>query len=162
MPGFLVDSSDHVRRKVDDLLQVFRGDVQQVTQARGDALEVPDMGDRSGELDVAHPLTAHLGPGDLDPTPLADDALEADPLVLAAIAFPVPRGAEDLFAEQAITFRLEGSVIDGLRLLHLTVRPLANLVGGGQADADLVEEVHVEHSLVISLLSTNAISEVVD
>jgi hypothetical protein len=25
------------------------------------------------------------------------------------------------------------------------VRPLPDLVGGGQADADLVEEVHVEH-----------------
>jgi hypothetical protein len=42
------------------------------------------------------------------------------------------------------------------------VRPLANLVGSGQTDADLVEEVHVEHALVISLLSTNAISQVVN
>jgi hypothetical protein len=42
------------------------------------------------------------------------------------------------------------------------VRPLANLVGSSQTDADLVEEVHVEHSLLISLLSTNAISQVVN
>jgi hypothetical protein len=42
------------------------------------------------------------------------------------------------------------------------VRPLANLVGCGQADADLVEEVHVEHSFVISLLSTNAISQLLN
>jgi hypothetical protein len=42
------------------------------------------------------------------------------------------------------------------------MRPLANLIGSGQADADLVEEVHVEHSLLISLLSTNAISQVVN
>jgi hypothetical protein len=38
------------------------------------------------------------------------------------------------------------------------VRPLSNLVGGSQADADLVEEVHVEHSLLISLLSVRDIS----
>ena len=108
---------------------------------------------------MAHPLAADLGPGDLDATALADDALEADPLVLAAVAFPVPGGTEDLLAEQTVALRLERAVVDGLRLLHLTVRPLPDLIGRGQADADLVEEVHVEHSLVISLLSANAISE---
>jgi hypothetical protein len=41
------------------------------------------------------------------------------------------------------------------------MRPLANLIGSGQADADLVEEVHVEHALLISFLLTNAISQVV-
>jgi hypothetical protein len=40
------------------------------------------------------------------------------------------------------------------------VRPLANLIGSGQADADLVEEVHVEHAFLISFLLTNAISQV--
>ena len=61
-----------------------------------DTLRVPDVGDRRGELDVAYPLTPHLGPGDLDTAALADDALEADPLVLAAVTLPVPGGAEDL------------------------------------------------------------------
>src|SRR4030095_6195729 len=85
----------------------------------------------------------------------------AHPLVLAAVALPVPCGTEDLFAEKSIAFRLERPVIDGLRLLHLTVRPLANLVGSGQAGADLVEEVYVKHALLISFLLTNAISQVV-
>src|SRR3712207_7990533 len=40
--------------------------VEQVAQARGDALEEPDVGDRRGQLDVAHPLTPHLGAGHLD------------------------------------------------------------------------------------------------
>src|SRR5215211_39553 len=157
MPGFLIDSGDHVRREVDDLLQVLRGDVEQVAQARRDTLEIPDMRHRSSEFDVTHPLTAYLGPGHLDATPLTDDALEAHPLVLAAVALPVPGGAEDLLAEQAITFRLERPVVDRLRLLHFTMRPLANLVGCGQADADLVEEVHVEH--VVSFLLTCSIRE---
>src|SRR5215216_6781630 len=146
MPSFLIDRGDHVRRKVDDLLQVLRGDVQQVAQARRDTLEIPDVRHRSSEFDVTHPLTAYLGPGHLDTTPLTDDALEAHPLVLTAVALPVPRGAEDLLAEQAITLWLERPVVDRLRLLHFTMRPLANLVGRGQADTDLVEEVHVEHS----------------
>src|SRR4051794_32472024 len=108
-------------------------------------LEVPDVGDRSGELDVTHPLTTHLGASDLDAAALADDALEAHPLVLAAVALPVPGGTEDLLAEEPVLLRLEGAVVDGLRLLHLTVRPLADLLRGRKADAQLVKEVDVQH-----------------
>src|SRR4029453_5667460 len=107
-------------------------------------LEEPDVGDRCGQLDVAHPLTADLGPGHLDAAGLTDDALEPDPLVLAAVALPVPGGTEDLLAEEAILLRTQGPVVDGLRLLHFTVRPLADVVAGGQADAQLIEEVDVE------------------
>src|SRR5207247_5188960 len=65
VPAVHVDPGDDVGREVDDLLQVLRGQVEQVPQAAGDALEVPDVGDRGGQLDVAHPLTADLGAGDL-------------------------------------------------------------------------------------------------
>ena len=85
--------------------------------------EVPDVGHGSGELDVAHAVATHLGRGDLDAAALADDALKADALVLAAGALPVLGGTEDLLAEQAVLLGLEGTVIDGLRLLDLTVRP---------------------------------------
>ena len=149
MPGLVVDGGDHVRGEVDDLLQVLRRDVEQVAKARRNALEVPDVGDRSGELDVAHPLATDLGPGHLDAAALTDDALEPDPLVLAAVALPVPGGTEDLLAEQTVTLRLERAVVDRLRLLHLTVRPRPDLVRRGQSDADLVEEVHVEHVLYL-------------
>src|SRR5581483_2038415 len=83
--GLVVHVRDHVRGEVDDLLQVLGRQVEQVAEPAGHALEVPDVRDRRGQLDVAHPLAAHLGPGDLDATPLTDDALEADPLVLAAV-----------------------------------------------------------------------------
>ena len=141
----LVDGRDHVGREVDDLLEVLRGEVEQVAEAARDTLEVPDVGDGGGELDVAHPLTAHLGARDLDATALTDDALEADALVLAAVALPVPGRAEDALAEQALLLRLEGAVVDGLGLLDLAVAPLADGLRGGEADAQLVEEVDVEH-----------------
>ena len=127
----LVDLGDHVRREVDDLLEVLRRQVEQVAQPAGDALEVPDVRDRRGELDVAHPLTTHLGAGDLDAAALADDALEADPLVLAAVALPVPGRTEDLLAEQPVLLGLEGAVVDGLGLLDLAVGPLPDVVRGG-------------------------------
>ena len=143
--GVLVDRGDHVRREVDDLLEVLRGQVEQVAEPARHTLEVPDVGDRGGQLDVAHPLTAHLGAGHLDAAALADDALEAHALVLAAVALPVPGGTEDLLAEEAVLLGLERAVVDGLRLLDLAVAPLADVVRGGQADPKLVEEVDVEH-----------------
>jgi hypothetical protein len=149
-----VDRGDHVGREVDDLLEVLRGQVQQVAQPARDTLEVPDVGDGSGQLDVAHPLAAHLGAGDLDATALADDALEADPLVLAAGALPVPGGAEDALAEQPVLLGLEGAVVDGLGLLDLAVAPLADVIRGGKADAQLVEEVDVQHGCFLSLVPT--------
>src|SRR5690606_20665894 len=52
---------------------------------------------------------------------------------------------EDLLAEEAVTLGLERAVVDGLRLLDLAVAPGADVVRTGQADLQLVEEVHVEH-----------------
>ena len=144
----LVDRGDHVGGEVDDLLEVLRRQVEQVAQARRDALEVPDVGHGGGELDVAHALATHLGAGDLDAAALADDALEAHALVLAAVALPVPGGTEDLLAEEAVTLGLERAVVDGLRLLDLAVAPRADLVRGGQADLNLLEEVHVQQDAV--------------
>src|SRR5690606_11511007 len=117
----VVDPRDHVRREVDDLLEVLRGEVEQVAEARRHALEEPDVRDGSGELDVAHALTTDLGARDLHATTLADDPLEAHALVLAAVALPVPGGAEDLLAEESVLLRLERAVVDGLGLLDLTV-----------------------------------------
>jgi hypothetical protein len=49
---------------------------------------------------VAHALAPHLRARDLDATALADDPLEPDALVLAAVALPVLGGTEDLLAEK--------------------------------------------------------------
>ena len=145
-----VDIGDDVRGEVDDLVEILGRQVEQVAQARRNALEVPDVRDRRGQLDVAHPFTTHLGAGHLDATALTDDALEADALVLTAVALPVPGGAEDLLAEQALLLRLEGAVVDGLRLLDLAVGPVTDVLGGGEADDQLVEVVDVLHVGVLS------------
>src|SRR6185312_241712 len=140
-----VDRGDHIRGEVDDLLKVLGRQVEQVAQPARHTLEVPDVRDRRGQLDVAHALTADLGPGHLDAAALTDDALEPDPLVLAAVALPVPLRTEDLLAEESVLLGLEGAVVDRLGLLDLAVRPLSDVVRGRQADAQLVEEVDVEH-----------------
>src|SRR5690606_17002187 len=143
--GVLVDRGDHVGGEVDDLLEVLRRQVEEVAEAAGHTLEVPDVRHRSGELDVAHPLSAHAGAGHLDAAALTDDALEAHALVLAAVALPVPGRAEDLLAEEPVLLRLQGPVVDGLGLLDFAVAPTADVLRRSQANPQLVEEVDVEH-----------------
>src|SRR5206468_10755632 len=93
----------------------------------------------------AHALTAALRARDLDAALVADDALVADPLVLAAVALPVLRRAEDALVEETVLFRLERPVVDGLGLRHLTLGPLPDLVRAGERDADRVEIIDFEH-----------------
>ncbi len=118
---FLVDGGDDVRREVDDLLEILRGEVEQVSEARRNALEVPDVGDRGGQFNMAHALTPDLGLGHLDAATLADDALVTDTLVLAAGTLPVAGRPEDPLAEQTVLLGLQGAVVDGLRLLDLAM-----------------------------------------
>ena len=141
----LVDVGDDVQREVEDPLEVPRADVQEDAQAARRALEVPDVADGAGQLDVAHALTADLRAGDLDAALVADDALVADPLVLAAVALPVLRRTEDALVEQTVLLGLEGPVVDRLGLRHLALRPLPDLVRAGERDADRVEVVDLEH-----------------
>ena len=60
VPTLVVDPRDDVRGEVDDLLEALRRDVEQVAEPARDALEVPDVRDRRGQLDVAHALAPHL------------------------------------------------------------------------------------------------------
>ena len=131
--------------EVEDLLQLLRGDVQHVADAARDALEEPDVADRRGQVDVAHPLAAHLRARHLDAAALADDPLVADALVLAAVALPVLGRTEDLLAEEPVLLRLQRPVVDGLGLGDLARAPLPDLLGGGQTDGDGVEIVDVDH-----------------
>jgi len=119
--------------------RVLGGHVEEVAETAGHALEEPDVGDRGGQLDVAHPLAAHLRARDFDATALADDALVADPLVLAAVALPVPLGTEDALVEQALLLRPEGAVVDRLGLLDLSVRPRTDLVRRSETDLQFIE-----------------------
>jgi hypothetical protein len=153
---FDVDPRDQVGREVDDLfellgLELFTGlgAHEEIGQPRTRAAEIPDVHDRCRELDVAHAVAPHLGSRDLDAAALADDALEAHALVLAAVALPVLGGTEDLLAEQAVLLGLERAVVDRLGLLHLAVRPHADLVRGGQTDTKLGKVVYIKHLSIL-------------
>src|ERR1700677_5338866 len=87
---------------------------------------------------MTHALAAHARQRDLDAALLADDALVFHPLVLAAEALVVLDRPEDPRAEQTVTLRLEGAVVDRLRLLDLAERPRQNLFGARDRDLNRV------------------------
>src|SRR5205823_10843438 len=114
---------DDVVRVVDDLLEVTQRQIDEVSHWRRQSLEEPDVRDGYGELDVTHALATDAAQGDFDAAAIADHSTVANSLVFAAVAFPVLDRTEDALAEQAILFRLERAVVDGLGLENLAPRP---------------------------------------
>src|SRR5204862_2627155 len=123
-----IDLRDDRGGEVEHLLELARGDVEEVADAAGDALKEPDVADGRGQVDVTHALASHLLARDLDAAALADDAVVADALVLAAVALPVLGRSEEALAEEAVACRLQRAVVDGLRLGDLTGRPVTALL----------------------------------
>tara|TARA_B100001939_G_C16917747_1_gene607742 strand:- start:80 stop:379 length:300 start_codon:yes stop_codon:yes gene_type:complete len=97
------------------------------------------MGYGGSQFHVAHSLTTHFGVSYLYTASVANYTFVADGLEFATIAFPVLGGSEDPFAEKTFSFWPKGSVVDGLRLLDLTVGPIPDTLRGGQHDADGIE-----------------------
>src|SRR6187397_3667169 len=89
---------------------------------------------------MAHALAPDARQRHLDRAFLADDALVLHALVLAAQALVVLDRPEDARAEQTVTLRLEGPVVDGLRLFDLAVGPGQNLLRARDRNPDLVED----------------------
>ena len=88
---------------------------------------------------MAHPLPTDLASSDLHPTPVTDNALELDLLILAAVTFPIFDRTEDAFTEQPIALGPIGTIVNGLRLLNLTVRPRTNSFWRSQPYCDCCE-----------------------
>src|SRR5215472_2851622 len=88
---------------------------------------------------MAKALTTHLRKCDFYAALVADHAAMLHALILAAQALPVGDGAENARAKQAVAFRFERTVVDGLRLGDFAVRPAPDLLRRSKADANRVE-----------------------
>ncbi len=139
LDGRVAGIDDDVALKVENAFEVAQRDVEQVADARRQALEEPDVRAGGRELDVAETLTANLGECDFDAALVADDAAVLHALVLAAEALPVGDGSKDAGAEKSVALRFEGTVVDGLGLGYFAVRPAADLFGRSEADPNCVE-----------------------
>ena len=75
----------------------------------------------SSELNVAHSFATNFLSRDFYSATFANNSLETNSLVLTAGTFPVFGRTKDFLAEKPVFFRLEGPVVNGLRLFYLTV-----------------------------------------
>src|SRR5271166_2778884 len=125
--------------EIEHRLQLAKRNVEDVSDAAGQALKEPHMRAGRRQLDVAEALAAHLGARHFHAALVADHATVLHALVLAAETLPVGYRPEDARAEQAIALRLEGAVVDRLRFGDFPVRPATNLLGRSQADANGVK-----------------------
>ena len=154
-----IDGDDEVGGEVDHLFELLGlelflrlGAHQEVRKPRAGPAEVPDVHGGRGKLDMAHPLTTDLRTGHLNAAALTDDALEANPLVLATGAFPVLGRTEDLLAEETVLLGLERAVVDGLGLLDFAVGPHADAVRSREPNLQVGEIVDVKHDCPLSVL----------
>jgi hypothetical protein len=99
--GNFAGIDDDERFEVKNALEVAHGDVQQVADAAGQALEEPHVRAGRSQLDVAEAFTANLAERDFHAALVADHAAVLHALVLAAQALPVGDRAENLGAEQS-------------------------------------------------------------
>src|SRR5205814_581337 len=107
---------DDVVRVVNDFFEIAKREVHEIPHWTRKSLEEPDVGDGYGELDVTHSLATNTSECHFDAATIADHTAIPDSLVLSAVAFPVLHGTEDALAEKSILLRLEGAIVDGLRL----------------------------------------------
>ena len=130
---------DDVILVVDDPFELPAGHVEHQSNARRHTLVEPDVGNRNGQIDVAHPLSPNAAEGYLDATSVANHSLVLNALVLAARAFPITRRAEDALAKKPTFFRLERPIVDGLGILDLSLAPAPDTVGRGDRNGHLIE-----------------------
>ena len=134
---------DDISCKVQDSFELARRDLKDEADTGRCTLEVPDMGNRAGQRNMAHAFTADLGGGDFDTALVADGASVTHLFVLAAFAFPVFGRSENLFTEEAVGFCLQGSVIDGFRLRHFPVRPFKDLFRRSDTDLHGIKFIYI-------------------
>ena len=77
------------------------------------------MGDRTGQLDMTHAITAHLRKSHFHATLLADDTAMLETFVLATKTLIVFNRAKYLRAEQSVPLRFERTIVNSFWFLNL-------------------------------------------
>ncbi len=109
--------------KVQNFFKRTGADIQKQTHTAGDAFEIPDVGDRGGQFNVTHTLTAYLCAGNLYAALVTDLVLVLifDTLVLSAGALPVLGRSENAFAVKAVSFGTKRTIVNGFGFRHFAV-----------------------------------------
>ena len=137
--GHFTRIDNHECFEIQDAFELAQSNVQQVTDAAGQALEEPDVGARAGQFDMAQALAPHPRQSHFHAAFVANDAAMFHALVLSAQTFPVGDGTENPGAEKSIALRLEGPVVDRFGLGYFTMGPASDLFRRRERDPDGIE-----------------------
>ena len=85
---------------------------------------------------MAETLAPNLGLRHFHAALVANYAAMFHALVLTAETFPVSYGTKNTRAEESITLRLEGAIVNRLRFRYLSMRPLPDLFRGREGDTN--------------------------
>ena len=134
---------DDVRRKVEYLFENARREIEDQPHSRRNALEIPNVRNGRGKLDMPHALPTNLRASDFDAATLTDFTFETNALVLAAMTLPIARRSENAFAKQTVAFGLERAIVDGLGFFDFAMRPRADLFRRRQPDPHRIKNVDI-------------------
>ena len=81
------------------------------------------MRTRRGQFNVCHPFPPNLGLDNLHTAFLTYDAPVLHTLIFAAVALIILCGTKNFGTKKAVSFRLKGSIVDGLWFLNLSMGP---------------------------------------
>ena len=133
--------------KVQNLFQCSGAHGKDQTHSGGNPLEIPDMGNGSGQLNMAHSLTSYLCFCYLNAATVADNAFVTDSFIFTTMTFPVFCGPENSFAEQTVLFRFQCSIVNGFRFFDFTSGPFMDFFGRCQTNLD-----GIKHDSLICIL----------
>ena len=125
---------DNIHSKIENLFQHTGRNVENKTYTGRNPLQIPDMGNRRSQLNVAHSFPAHFGTGNFHTTAITNFPFIPDSLILSAVALPILSRPKDAFTEKAVPFWFQSAVVDRLRLFNLTVRPFSDFFGRSKSD----------------------------
>ena len=138
-PGIFARLHDDIGFEIEDALEFAQGDVEEVPDAAGQALEEPHVRTGAGQFDMAQAFPADARQRNFHAALVANHAAVLHALILAAQALPILGGAEDTGAEQPVALRLKGPVVDGLRLGDFSMAPAPDFFRRGQRNADRIK-----------------------
>ena len=117
----------HIFLIIDDCIKFLGRHAEQIANLVWQRTEIPNVSYRHHQFDVTRTLAANLLLCHLNTASVANDTFISDSLILATGTFIVLGRTEDAFAEQAVALRLVSTIVDGLRLGHLTIRIFQDL-----------------------------------
>ena len=126
---------------IDDGVEFLSRDTKQCSHLRRQRTEIPDMCYGNDEFDMTHTLSTHFLLCYFDTATLADDTFITDTFVLTTMALIVLSRTKDALAEETVTLRFVGTIVNRFRFEHFTAGQSHNLVRGSKTNSDLGETV---------------------